>query len=171
MTMVAQPIETPAMTEATQSHLMDRALPVEAAKKPAAKTPTAKPAPALPVDPVRTYETPPASVIPASTTPMREPAEPMTKPEVSSAGITVEGCLRRDDDGFWLKDTSGEDAPKSRNWKFGFLKKRSASIYLVDSRDGVKLDEYVGRRVAATGTLVDREMRPRTVRQIAAVCK
>lgn len=170
MTTVAESIDTASTTETARMHLMDRALPIEAAKKPAATTPAAKPAPALPVDPIRKYETPPAAVIPASPSPMREPAEPMTKPEVSPAAITIEGCVRRENDGFWLKDTSGEDAPKSRNWKFGFLKKRSTSIYLVDSRDGVRLDDYVGRRVAATGTLVDREMRPRSVRQIAAVC-
>jgi hypothetical protein len=149
-----------------QSHAMDRTLPVERLKKPRAKPAAA----ALPIEPVEAYEATPAAMPMPSPPPTRESAESPTKPDLSSAAVTIEGCVSREDDGFWLRDTSGEAAPKSRTWKLGFLKKRSAAIYLVDSRDGVKLDEYVGRRVAATGTLIDREMRPRSLRQVAAVC-
>ena len=39
--------------------------------------------------------------------------------------VTVTGCLERTDEGFRMKDTSGADAPKSRSWKSGFLKKGS----------------------------------------------
>lgn len=93
------------------------------------------------------------------------PASPAKTPPV-----TVTGCLERDDAGFRLKDTSGSAAPKTRSWKSGFLKKASASIDLVDAAHALGLGEYVGRRVSVTGTLVDREMRARSLRTVAASC-
>jgi hypothetical protein len=146
----------------TERHAGDRTLPVEGAKAAATR-----PAP-MPIDPIGRYEAKPAAEGPAA--PAREPVEPATSAHATSTPVTIFGCVKRDKDGFWLKDTSGEDAPKSRNWKFGFLKKRSASVYLVDSPGGLDLTHYVGRRVAATGTMVEREMQPRSVRQVSAVC-
>ena len=84
--------------------------------------------------------------------------------------MTITGCLERDGDGFRLKDTSGTDAPKSRSWKSGFLKKGSAAIDVVDAVHTLKLTDQVGQRVSVTGTLVDREMHARAVRHIAASC-
>jgi outer membrane biosynthesis protein TonB len=96
---------------------------------------------------------------------------------VSAAGITPEaplatvtGCLERDDDTFWLKDASG-DVPKSRSWKTGFLRKRSPKIALVGGPGPAALSGHVGQRVEATGTLVDRELRARSVRRIAESCR
>jgi hypothetical protein len=85
--------------------------------------------------------------------------------------VTVAGCLQRDSDGFRLKDTSGADAPKSRSWKSGFLKKGSASIDVVDPTHAVALADYVGRRVSITGTLAGREMKVQTVRRMAPTCE
>jgi len=86
------------------------------------------------------------------------------------APVTITGCLELDAETFWLKDTSGMDAPKSRSWKSGFLKKRPSRIELVDSTNTLKLSNYVGQRVAATGMLTDREMRARSLRRDAASC-
>lgn len=85
------------------------------------------------------------------------------------APVTIVGCLQRDGDTFWLRDASGDDAPKARSWKTGFLTRRSARVDLVDSR-GLNLASHVGARVAATGTLADRELHARSVRPIAATC-
>jgi hypothetical protein len=91
--------------------------------------------------------------------------------EVQSVpAVTVTGCLAVDDETFWLKDPSGADAPKSRSWKSGFLKKRAAAIEVVDGARSLRLASYVGQRVAATGVLVDREMRARSLRPIAGSC-
>ena len=54
------------------------------------------------------------------------------------------------------------DAPKSRSWKSGFLKKHSSSVEVVDANHALKLERFVGQRVAATGIVADRRMRART---------
>ena len=84
--------------------------------------------------------------------------------------MTITGCLQRDDQTFRLKDTEGAEAPKSRSWKTGFLKKGSASIEIVDAANRLKLTDHVGQRVSVTGTLVDREMRARSLQRIAPSC-
>lgn len=86
------------------------------------------------------------------------------------APVTVTGCLERSEDGFRMKDTAGAEAPKARSWKSGFLKKGSASVDVVDPARALQLATHVGRRVSVTGTLVDREMRARSLRRIGA-CK
>jgi hypothetical protein len=87
-----------------------------------------------------------------------------------SAPVTITGCLERADETFRLKDTTGVDAPKSRSWKSGFLKKGSASIEVVDAANRLKLPDHVGQRVSVTGTLVDREMQVRSLQRVAASC-
>ena len=99
----------------------------------------------------------------ASTDEPIEPAEP--KPETVAA-VTIAGCLENEAGSYRLTDASGVDAPVSRSWKSGFLKKRPAPIELADAVGTLNLRSHVGRRVAATGTLVDREMRARSVRTV-----
>ena len=44
------------------------------------------------------------------------PIEPTLNTDVqNSASVTITGCLERDQEVFWLKDTSGAAAPKSRS--------------------------------------------------------
>jgi hypothetical protein len=97
-----------------------------------------------------------------------EPAASASAPKPNA--VTITGCLERDDQTFRLKDTEGADAPKSRSWKTGFLKKGSASIEIVDAPNRLKLTDHVGQRVSVTGTLVDREMRARSLQRIAPSC-
>jgi len=87
------------------------------------------------------------------------------------APVTIAGCLERDDETFRLKDTSGEDAPRSRSWKSAFLKKGAAPVDVVDATKRLKLTNHVGERVSVTGTLSDGEMQIRSLRRIAASCK
>ena len=86
------------------------------------------------------------------------------------ASVTITGCLERDDNSFRLKETAGDNAPKSRSWKSGFLKKGPAPVAVVDASNRLKLQSHVGERVSVTGTLVDREMQGRTLQRIAASC-
>jgi hypothetical protein len=103
-----------------------------------------------------------------STTPATSTASATTASKAPF--VTVTGCLEGTDAAFHLKDTAGADAPKSRSWKSGFLKKGSAMIDLVDSAHTAKLADNVGRRVSVTGTLVDREMQVRSMRRVSATC-
>jgi hypothetical protein len=88
----------------------------------------------------------------------------------SSLPATITGCLEGADEAFRLTDTTGADAPKSRSWKSGFLKKGSASIDIVDAANRLKLRDHVGQRVTVTGTLVNHEMQVRSLKRITASC-
>jgi hypothetical protein len=94
-----------------------------------------------------------------------------SKVSVQQSPVTLTGCLEQDNDAFRLKDTTGENAPKSRSWKSGFLKKKAASIEVVDPANRVQLPSHVGERVVVTGMLVDREIQVRSLRRVAASCK
>ena len=87
-----------------------------------------------------------------------------------TAPVTIFGCLQRSDTTFRLTDTDGVDAPKSRSWKTGFLKKGAASIQVTDPGNRLHLASHVGQRLSVTGTLVEREMQVRSIRRISASC-
>jgi hypothetical protein len=108
----------------------------------------------------------PAVVMAAATTAApKAPVDAVTQPpEV----ITLTGCLQQDEGTFRLKETAGADAPKARSWKSGFLKKRAASVEVVDSANRLQLPAHVGHRVTVTGILLDREMRARAVQRVGA---
>ncbi len=87
----------------------------------------------------------------------------------TAPSVTITGCLELDSRSFWLKDTTGADAPTSRNWRSGFLKKRPARIEIIDTTNALELPSYIGQRVAATGMLVNREMQMRSVSRVAFI--
>jgi hypothetical protein len=86
--------------------------------------------------------------------------------------VTLTGCLEVsvDRDEFRLSDTDGVDAPKSRSWRTGFLKKRPTPVALVEPPDPHGLQIQVGKRVAATGQLIDRELKVSSVRVVSPSC-
>jgi hypothetical protein len=84
--------------------------------------------------------------------------------------VTITGCLEADNETFRLKNTIGQDVPKARSWKSGFLKKGPASIEVVDASHRLKLPTHVGRRVSVSGVLVGREMQVRSLQRVAASC-
>jgi hypothetical protein len=84
----------------------------------------------------------------------------------SAKPVTVVGCLERTDEGYRLKETSGAEAPKTRSWKSGFLKKASASLDVVDASRTLQLRDHVGHRVSVTGTVADREMLAGSLRRV-----
>lgn len=140
----AADVSTP-MTPATPASKPARIPAVQSAAKPAAAVPAAKPA----------------------------AVDSKAQQDVQAAApVTITGCLERDGVTFWLKDASGvPDTPKGRSWKSGFLKKRSSRVGVVSATNTVKLPNYVGERVAATGALMDGQMRARSLRRVAASCK
>ena len=88
---------------------------------------------------------------------------------VSIDTVTISGCLDFDGKSTWLKNASGVDAPRTRSWRSGFLKKRSSRIALVDGPSSA--EAYDGRPVSVTGVLVDREMRVSSLKPIAGDCE
>jgi hypothetical protein len=116
-----------------------------------------------------TKPTPPADATP--TAEPRPPAERQASADLSNEGpVTISGCLQGSDDSFWLKDTSGANAPTARSWKSGFLKKHGETVHVVDATKALQLSNYVAHRVIATGTLANRTMHASSVEPIAASC-
>ena len=100
-----------------------------------------------------------------------QPAERAVAQEAAPAvPVTMTGCLEDDAGTYRLKNAIGADAPKSRSWKSAFLKKRSASIEVVDAANRLKLPTHVGQRVEVTGILEDREMRARALQRVGEPC-
>jgi hypothetical protein len=86
--------------------------------------------------------------------------------------VTITGCLEisTDGDSFRLSDVEGVDAPKSRSWRSGFLKKRPAPVTLADPPDRKALTTNVGRRVAATGQLAGRDLTVSSLHVVGSSC-
>jgi len=131
----------------------------------------------------------PAKAQPVAATTTAKPASPSVKTTVVSAKVaakpqgaeaakaapapepaTIEGCLVQDDQAFRLKNTSGEDAPKGRSWKSGFLHKGSKTIEVVDARHRMNLASHVGERVSVSGMLDDRELAGTSLKRVAETC-
>lgn len=95
-----------------------------------------------------------------------------TSPTSGASPVTITGCLEISTDGtdYRLADTHGADAPKSRSWRTGFLRKRTAPVALIGAPDPLALKNSVGKRVTATGVLTSRELQVRSLRVVAASC-
>jgi hypothetical protein len=105
------------------------------------------------------------------TEPVPPPAATAAEAETPPAATTIAGCLTFDAGNYRLKDVTGADAPKSRSWKSGFLRRSSATIDLRDVNYSLGLANYVGKRVEATGTLSDKEMQVRSLERLAESCR
>jgi len=104
-----------------------------------------------------------------------EPVAALSSTSTVIAGpppVTITGCLEMavDSSEFRLTDTEGADVPKARNWRTGFLKKRSAPVLLVEPGDSQTLRTQVGKRVAASGVLTSHELKVSSLRVIGASC-
>jgi hypothetical protein len=129
--------------------------------------------PVMAADAGKTAATPAASSAPSkpATTASVDAAKPQETAPAVTKTVSVTGCLQRGDHGFTLKDTEGTDAPKSRSWKSGFLKRSTASIALRDAGNAAHLADHVGQRVSVTGPLTDRDMRVQSLRRVSASCQ
>jgi hypothetical protein len=97
-------------------------------------------------------------------------AEKAKAKTAAGKSVTVTGCIERAEDAFRLTATSGAQAPTSRSWKSGFLKKRASDLDVVDTSKKIKLKDHVGHRDALTGTIDDGELRVHSMRHLAASC-
>jgi hypothetical protein len=96
---------------------------------------------------------------------------PVSVDPVAPGSVRVTGCLESSGNNrFQLTDTEGTDAPRSRSWRSGFLRKRSSSVALVTPPDSETLRTQVGQRIAATGQLTSRELRVTSVEVLGARC-
>ena len=111
-----------------------------------------------------------AAKAPATSATAANPAAAAGTSGAAAKPVTVVGCLERTDEGFRLKETSGAEAPKSRSWKSGFLKKSTTSLDVVDTSRTLQLASHVGRRVSVTGMVDDRELLARSLRSVGE-CK
>jgi hypothetical protein len=86
--------------------------------------------------------------------------------------VTITGCLEVsvDEERFRLTDTEGANAPKARSWRSGFLRKRSAPMDLVELADPLTAQQYVGKRVVATGLVENRQMHVRSLQAAGPSC-
>lgn len=107
---------------------------------------------------------------PAVVTPVNTDTEADKTSTTSTAPVTIFGCLERSKDTYRLTDTDGVDAPKSRSWKTGFLKKGSASVEVVDPANRARLSTHVGHRIGVTGTMSQKQLQVRSVRKISSSC-
>jgi len=145
-----------------------------ATTRPATAAAAPKPAAAAPLVDPRPVRTPqPEAVLAAAPAPppVAPPVEqPAADAAVELSAVTLAGCLEQDDESFVLKNTSGEEAPRKRSWKMGFLKKSSADVEVIDDTHRLPLMTHVGQRVNLTGTLVDRELQVHRLETIAGDC-
>jgi hypothetical protein len=100
-----------------------------------------------------------------------KPASAQSAAAVPGAELaTIEGCLVQDADQFQLKNTSGEDAPRGRSWKSGFLHRSSKTIDILDQSHRLNLARHVGERVTITGLLDDRALQGTSLKRVAESC-
>ena len=107
-----------------------------------------------------------------SAVPESIPPPPSSASAANLSPVTITGCLEISIEGdeFRLADTEGADAPKSRSWRTGFLRKQTAPVALVGAPDSLALEKSVGKRVAATGLLTNRELQVSSLRVVSPFC-
>jgi hypothetical protein len=101
----------------------------------------------------------------ATRTPVEAPA-PVTVSAPVQPPVTLTGCLETtiEQDQFRLTDIVGDDVPKERSWKSGFLKKHPAPVALVNLSDPIGARKLVGHKVTATGVMSSGEMKVRSLK-------
>jgi hypothetical protein len=111
------------------------------------------------VVPAKATASPSAAAAPvAANAPANNAAANTATGAVKGEVVTITGCLEVDNQEYRLTDTAGADAPKSRSWKSGFLKKRAANLEVVDTAKKLRLGTHLGQRVTVTGVVDERKM-------------
>jgi hypothetical protein len=133
------------------------------------KTPAKAPAKAAPAKPA------PAKVAPAKAAPAKAAPAKAVAAKVAVApvetGDTLIGCLETDGDKYRLADVEGNQAPKGRSWKTGFITKRAKAIEVVGASSSLNLDGHVGHKISLVGTRDgETHFRARSIKQLAAFC-
>ena len=127
------------------------------------KTPAKAPAKAAPAKPA------PAKAAAAKPAPARVVAAPVAVVPVDPNTVTMIGCLESDGSKYRLADVQGNQAPKGRSWKTGFVTKKTKNIDLVGAPASLKLQDHVGRKVSVSGLKDDdTHLKARTIRQLGS---
>lgn len=93
------------------------------------------------------------------------------KPAAKGTPVTLTGCLRADGDHYKLTSLQGDNIPKSRTWKSGYLKKSTREYQVVTTTPAVKLKDHVNHQVTLTGTADGGwQLRARSVKHVAPSC-
>jgi len=159
---------TPTATPEVRPHPIVKKTTAKAAKKPAGSVVIV-----VPPSPADTRSPEPS----AKRAEAERPAAAATTTATASAEtaaatpVTITGCLEASvsDDRFRLADTEGDNVPKARSWKTGFLKKRTAAVDLVGVNPRA-LEMHVGKKVSATGVLTSRELKVSSVHVVSPSC-
>jgi len=88
----------------------------------------------------------------------------------ANTSVTMNGCLREDGSRFVLTGLKGDQAPKGRSWKTGYILKAKKNV-VVTPANGVKLKYHVGRQVTISGvTNGGTKVTARSIRRVATSC-
>ena len=90
-------------------------------------------------------------------------------PAKSTAPVSMTGCLRAGGGGYVLTSLKGNQAPKARSWKTGYIMKTTRDV-VVRPAAGMKLQDHVGRQVTVVGMVDGTHMTARTIRRVATSC-
>jgi hypothetical protein len=96
------------------------------------------------------------------------PLEADRAPAQSPAPVSMTGCLRASRSGYVLTGLRGNQAPKARNWKTGYI--MTTRDFVVSPTAGVKLQDHIGRQVTVVGVVDGTRITARTIRRIATSC-
>jgi len=111
----------------------------------------------------------PAKAAPAKAVPARVAAAPVAVVPVDPNTVTMIGCLESDGSKYRLADVQGNQAPKGRSWKTGFVTKKTKNIDLVGAPASLKLQDHVGHKVSVSGLKDDdTHLKARTIRQLGS---
>ena len=127
------------------------------------KTPVKAPVKAAPAKPA------PAKAAPAKAAPAKVVAAPVAVVPVDPNTVTMIGCLESDGSKYRLADVQGNQAPKGRSWKTGFVTKKTKNIDLVGAPASLKLQDHVGRKVSVSGLKDDEtHLKARSIKQLGS---
>ena len=128
--------------------------------KAPAKAAAAKPAPA---------KAAPAKAATAKAAPAKAATTTVAVVPVDPNSVTMIGCLESDGNNYRLADVQGNQAPKGRSWKTGFVTKKTKNIDLVGAPASLKLQDHVGRKVSVSGLKDDEtHLKARSIRQLGS---
>ena len=137
------------------------------------KTPVKAPAKAAPAKPAPAKAAPakaaPAKAVAAKPVPAKVAAAPVAVVPVDPNTVTMIGCLESDGSNYRLADVQGNQAPKGRSWKTGFITKKTKNIDLVGAPASLKLQDHIGRKVSVSGLKDDdTHLKARTIKQLGS---
>ena len=132
------------------------------------KTPVKAPVKAAPAKPAPAKAAP-AKVAPAKAVPAKVAAAPVAVVPLDPNSVTMIGCLETDGTSYRLADVQGNQAPKGRSWKTGFITKKTKNIDLVGAASSLNLKGSIGHKVSVVGVKDDEtHLKARSFKQLGS---